>query len=72
MLTPTQQAYKTIKQTLNRERVMRERVFKETKKREEKCQEIDDALAALELLAQAIKLQQQESQTVTAQQAVMF
>lgn len=72
MLTPTQQAYKTIKTTLNKERVMRERVFKETKKREEKCQEIDDALAALELLAQAIKLQQQESQTVTAQQAVMF
>ena len=59
MLTPTQQAYKTIKQTLNRERVMRVRVFRDTKKQEEKTAEIDAALAALDVLAEAIKAQQE-------------
>lgn len=60
MLTPTQQAYKTIKQTLNRERVMRVRVFRDTKKQEEKTAEIDAALAALDVLAAAIKMQQEQ------------
>lgn len=60
MLTPTQQAYKTIKQTLNRERVMRVRVFRDTKKQEEKTAEIDVALAALDVLAEAIKLAQEQ------------
>jgi regulator of protease activity HflC (stomatin/prohibitin superfamily) len=69
MLTPTQQAYKTIKQTLTAERRMRVLVFRESKKQEEKTAEIDAALAALDVLAEAIKLAQAQGQF---QQALPF
>ena len=69
MLTPTQQAYKTIKTTLNRERAMRVLVFRESKKQEEKTAEIDAALAALDVLAAAIKMQQEQQ---AFQQALPF
>lgn len=66
-LTPTQQAYKTLYGTLTRERKMRERVFRfDTPQLTTKLQKIDDALKALDVLAQAIKQQQ------AAEQAALF
>lgn len=61
MLTPTQQAYKAIATTLNRERAMRVRVFRNTAKYDSKVAEIDDALKALDVLAMAIKRQQEQA-----------
>lgn len=59
-LTPAQRAYKTIKQTLLDEQAWRKRVFNGAE-RNKKVSEIDDALKALDVMAEEMRRRQTES-----------
>jgi hypothetical protein len=61
-VTVKEREIKIIRAVLNRERVMRQRVFRDTPQGQRKVAEIDGALAALDLIAEALVVEPEQTQ----------